>query len=89
MFGDNKSVVDMAMIPQSKLSKRHVALSVHKTREISAAGIARYHHISGKSNPADIVSKHWDMPSVWETLRIYMFTHGNGETKDSLARQGE
>ena len=31
MFGDNQSVVTSATVPQSKLNKRHVALSYHRT----------------------------------------------------------
>ncbi len=77
MFGDNEKVVDTASIPYGKLHKRHVALSYHCTREAIAAGITEYHHIAGKSNPADILSKHWDMPSVWSTLQPLMFWKGD------------
>ena len=38
IFGDNKSVVDSSAIPQSKLQKRHVALSYHRVREAIASG---------------------------------------------------
>ena len=77
MFGDNESVVNTASIPHSKLSKRHNALSYHKTRESIAAKIVKYFHVAGKKNPADILSKHWDMPSVWDTLRPLMFWYGD------------
>jgi hypothetical protein len=76
MFGDNESVVNTASVPHSKLHKRHNALSYHRTREAIAAGITRYHHISGKRNPSDILSKHWDHASIWDTLRPIMF-HGD------------
>ena len=69
MFDDNESVVLTATIPYSKLSKRHNALLYHHTREAIAAKIVRYYHIDGKNNPADILSKHWDMPSVWDLLK--------------------
>jgi len=52
-------------------------LSYHKARECVAAGIFRMIHIQGKCNPADILSKHWDMASVWETLKPLMFWHRN------------
>ena len=58
MFGDNETVVNTASVPQSRLLKRHNALSYHRTREAIAAGILRFHHVRGKLNPADILSKH-------------------------------
>jgi hypothetical protein len=60
MFGDNETVVNTALIPHARLLKRHVALSYHKVQEAVAAGIVRFHHVRGKLNPADILSKHWD-----------------------------
>lgn len=74
MFGDNESVVNSASVPHSKLHKRHNALSYHKTRESIAAKITRYVHIPGSTNPADILSKHWDMPAIWETLKPLLFS---------------
>ncbi len=56
LFGDNRSVVDSSSIPQSKLSKRHVALSYHRVREAVAAGMIRFEWIPGSDNPADILS---------------------------------
>ena len=77
MFGDNETVVNTASIPHSKLHKRHNALSYHRTREAIAAGFIRFHHVKGKSNPADIHSKHWDYPSVWPQLRPLLFWRGD------------
>jgi hypothetical protein len=77
MFGDNESVVNTASMPHGKLNKRHNALSYHRTREAIAADIVRFHHIPGNKNPADILSKHWDMASVWNTLRPFMFWMGD------------
>ena len=77
MFGDNESVVNTASIPHSKLHKRHNALSYHRTREAIAAGITRYHHVEGNLNPADILSKHWDLPSVYPSLRPFLFWRGD------------
>lgn len=76
MFGDNESVVNTASMPHSKLNKRHNALSYHKTRSCISASILRFVHISGASNPADILSKHWDYASVWKILRPLMFVQG-------------
>jgi len=77
MFGDNESVVNTASIPHSKLHKCHNALSYHRTREAIAAGITRYHHVEGNMNPADILSKHWDLPSVYPSLRPFLFWRGD------------
>ena len=77
MFGDNETVVNTASIPHSKLHKRHNALSHHRTREAIAAGITRFHHVRGKTNPADILSKHWDYPSIWPQLRPLLFWTGD------------
>jgi len=38
-----------------------------------AAGIINIHHIPGKKNPANILSKHWDLPSVWNTMKLLLF----------------
>jgi hypothetical protein len=68
MFGDNETVVNTASFPHARLQKQHVALSYHKVREAVAAGILRFHHVRGKLNPADILSKHWDYTSIWNVL---------------------
>jgi hypothetical protein len=34
-------------------------------------------HFKGESNPDDILSKHWDMASVWEALKPLLFWHKN------------
>ena len=77
MFGDNKTVVDTASVPAGKLHKRHNALAYHKTRYAIAADIIRFYHISGETNPADILSKHWDYASVWSQLKPLLFWIGD------------
>ena len=77
MFGDNEAVVNAMTIPSSRLHKRHNALAYHKTRAAVAAKIIKYHHISGKTNPADVVSKHWAYPDVRDTLRPILFWKGD------------
>lgn len=86
MFGDNESVVNTASMPHGKLHKRHNALAFHKTRECIAARIFRYLHTPGPTNPADILSKHWDMPSVWAVLQPLMFRYRN--SKDGSKTSG-
>ncbi len=76
MFGDNQSVVTNSTLPHSALSRRHTALSYHRTREAIASKMLRYHFIEGPTNPADLLSKHWDHASVWDTLKPLMFYNG-------------
>jgi hypothetical protein len=77
MFGDNESVVKSSSYMESKLHKRHNALSYHRVREAIAAGFVRFYHIDGTRNPADIVSKHWGYQVVWPILRLFLFWEGD------------
>ena len=77
MFGDNKTVVDTASVPAGKLHKRHNALAYHKTRYAVAADIIQFYHIAGETNPADILSKHWDYASIWSQLKPLLFWIGD------------
>ena len=73
MFGDNESVVNTAMQPHAKLAKRHNGLAYHKTRSAIASRILHFIHIRGVTNPADVLSKHWDYPSVRPVLCPLLF----------------
>ena len=77
MFGDNQSVVTSSTVPDSRLQKRHVALSYHRVREAMASGFLEYFFIEGKYNPADILSKHWGYQQVWQLLQPIMFCKGD------------
>jgi hypothetical protein len=87
MLGDNESVVNSAMIPNSRLNKRHTALSYHRVREAISAGIMRFFHISGVDNPSDILSKHWGVAQVWPVLKPMLFYAWQGSTEDPPASQ--
>jgi hypothetical protein len=87
MFGDNESVVNTASMPFSKLNKRHNVVH-HKTRSCIAANILRFIHTPGIFNPADILSKHWDAPSVWKILRPILFTEGDDDDIPPITAQG-
>ena len=82
MFSDNKSVVDSATSPYSKLHKRHNALSFHRVREAITAKIVEFHHIPGHINPAEILSKHWGYQQVWPMLQALLFW--KGDTKELI-----
>ncbi len=81
MFGDNQSVVTSASIPQSKLNKRHVALSYHRVREAISQKVLEFYHIDGKINPADMLSKFAGYQQFWPILRPLLFWGG---TKESM-----
>ena len=85
MFGDNKTVVETASMPHGKLHKLHNALSFHKTRFAIAAGVTTFHHVSGDTNPADVLSKHWDFGSMWKRLKPILFW--NGDTADLIEKE--
>jgi len=73
VLGDNESVICSAANPHSKMHKRWVALSCHRVRHAVAAGIVNVHHIAGEKNPADVLSKCWDLPSVWNAMKPLLF----------------
>ena len=73
MFGDNKSVLDRASIPSSTLSKKSTLASYHRVREAIAAGSLQFIWKDGKSNPADILNKHWEFASIWPLLKPLLF----------------
>ena len=88
MFGDNKSVVHSASIPTSTLSKKSTLASYHRVREAIAAGNLQFNWKDGKSDPADILSKHWAFASIWPLLKPLLFWKGdthefNDKTKGS------
>ena len=77
MFGDNESVVNSSTTPHAKLHKRHTALSFHRVREAIASKFIVFHHIPGKDNPADILSKHWSYSDVWKNLQCILYWPGD------------
>ena len=89
MFGDNESVVNTASVPHSRLLKQHNALSYHRTKEAITAGILRFHHISSTTNPADILSKHWGLSAVWDSLRPILFWKGDTAAFVKTKKQDE
>ena len=81
MFGDNKSVVTSSTITNSTISKRHHLASYHRVREAIAAKFISFHWKDGKSNPADILSKHWEFATVWPMLKPILFWRGETATQ--------
>ena len=86
MFGDNKSVVDSASIPTSTLSKKSTLASYHRVREAIAAGYIQFNWNDGKSNPADILSKHWEFENIWPLLKPLLFWKGDTNELNAKAK---
>ena len=57
IFADNESVVKSSMNPESTLSKKHVSIAYHLTREAFAAGIVVVYFVYSKENLADLLTK--------------------------------
>ena len=81
MFWDNRSVVTSSTIPYSTISKRHHLVSYHRVWEAIAAKFISFHWKDGKSNPADILSKHWEFATVWPMLKPILFWRGKTATE--------
>ena len=75
MIADNKSVADSASIPTSTLSKKSTLASSHQVREAIAAGYLQFNWKNGKSNPVDILSKHWEFACHVVNVRTRVFSH--------------
>ena len=86
MFGDNRSVVTSSTIPNSTISKSHHLASYHRVREAIAAKFISFHWKDGKSNPADILSKHWEFATVWPMLKPILFWRGETATQLKLLK---
>ena len=76
MLGDNESVVNSSTIPQSVMAKRHTALSYHRVRAAISTGIMFFCHVSGKENPADIMTKFVPYSVFWPLIRPILFWRG-------------
>ena len=69
VFGDNKSMIDSAKFPYSRLNKRHNILSFHYVRSMIAKKFIAINHINSQDNVSDILSKHWSHNAVYHLLK--------------------
>ena len=67
--------------PIDAYSKRHHLVSYHRVREAIAAKYISFHWKDDKSNPADILSKHWEFATVWPMLKPILFWRGETATQ--------
>ena len=87
LFGDNDAVVNSSIPFDSRLHKRHIALSFHRVRESIAANICRYYYLPMHRNPSDILSKHWGYSDVWHMLRLLLFRRGDTMDVDNVKEE--
>jgi len=73
LFGDSQSVITSATVPQSPLSKRHLALAYQRVHEAVAARILHFLPVNGKCNPADVLSKHCGHVQACPLLKPLLF----------------
>ena len=77
LFGDNRSVIISTTLPHSTLTKHHNILAVHRVREAIAAKIMVFYWIQSAYNLSDLLSKHWDHPSVYPMILKLHIKRGN------------
>ena len=67
--------------PIDAYSKRHHLVSSHRVKEAIAPKYISIHWKDSKSNPADILSKHWEFATVWPMLKPILFWRGETPTQ--------
>ena len=77
LFGDNRSIVTSATLPHSTFTKRHNILAFHRVREAIAAKLMAFYWIQSAYNLSDMLSKHWDHPTVYPMILKILITIGN------------
>ena len=77
LFGGNRSVVTSATLSHSTLTKMHNILAFHRVREAIAAKVMAFYWIQSAYNLSDMLSKHWDHPTVYQMILKLLITRGN------------
>ena len=77
LFGVNISVVTSATLRHSTLTKRHNILAFHRVREAIAAKLMAFYLIQSAYNLSDMLSKHWDHPTLYPMILKLLITRGN------------
>ena len=70
-------MVTIATLPHSTLTKRHNILAFHRVREAIAAKLMASYWIQSAYNLSDMLSKHWDHPTVYPMILKLLITSGN------------
>ena len=77
LFGDNRSVVTSATLPHSALPKRHNILAFHRVWEAISTKLMAFYWIQSAYNLNDMLSKHWDHPTMYPMILKLLITRGN------------
>ena len=77
LFGDNTSVVTKSILHHSILIKRHNILAFHRVKEAVAAKLMDFFWIQSADNLSDMLTKHWDNPTVNPMILKLLITRGN------------
>ena len=77
LFGDNRSVFTSATLPHSTITKRHNILAFQRVREAIAVKLMAFYWIQSAYNLSDMLSKHWDHPTVYPMIQKLLITRGN------------
>ena len=67
--------------PIDAYSKRHNLVSYHRVKKAIAPKYISFHWKDVKSNPVDIISKHWEFATVWPMLKPILFWRGETATQ--------
>ena len=70
-------MVTSATLPHSTLTKRYNILAFHRVREAIAAKLMAFYWIQSAYNLSDMLSNHWDHPTVYPMILKLLITRGN------------
>ena len=76
-FGENRSVITSPTLPHSTLTKHYNILAFHRVKEAIAAKLMAFYWIQSGYNLSDMLSKHWDHPTVYPMILKLLITRGN------------
>ena len=71
------NIVTSATLPHSTLTKRDNILAFLRAREAIAAKLMAFYWIQSTYNLSDMLSKHWDHPTVYPMMLKLLITRGN------------
>jgi hypothetical protein len=75
VFCDNNGVVQNTSIPESTLSKKHIAINYHIIREAVAAGIIRVGKEDTMTNIANVFTKLFPYARKYQLLSPFLWDH--------------
>ena len=77
LFGDNRSVVTSATLHHLTLTSHHNIIAFHRVMEAIAAKLMAFCWIQSAYNLSDMLSKHWDHPTLYPMILKLLITRGN------------